>query len=62
MMATWCQASADDFIEAGTAGWVRGVTILHFLGGHSADIVGNRAIAQAKYARGRRWLVADPAE
>ncbi len=57
MMATWCQASADGFIEASKAGWARGVSILHFLGGHSADIAGNRAIAQTKMTISQRAVV-----
>ncbi len=57
MMATWCQASADGFIEASKAGWARGVSILHFLGGHSADIAGQRAIAQTKMTISQRATV-----
>jgi hypothetical protein len=48
MMATWCQAPAAEFIRASQEGWDRGVSILHFLGGHSADVAGDRAIAQTK--------------
>ena len=48
MMATWCQAPAAEFIRASREGWERGVSILHFLGGHSAEIAGGRAIAQTK--------------
>jgi len=48
MMATWKQGTAAEFIEASIAGWNRGVSILHFLGGHSADIGDGRAIAQTK--------------
>ena len=48
MMATWCQAPWRDFIAASQAGWAKGVSILHFLGGHSADLAGHRAIAQTK--------------
>ena len=54
MMATWCQASAADFIAASKAGWARGVSILHFLGGCSVDISGNRAIAQTKMTISQR--------
>ncbi|WP_066552942.1 nuclear transport factor 2 family protein [Croceicoccus bisphenolivorans] len=57
MMATWCQASADGFIEASRAGWDKGVSILHFLGGHASDIVGDRAIAQTKMTISQRALV-----
>jgi len=48
MMATWFQGTAEDFIAASREGFERGVNILHFLGGHSAEIAGNRAIAQTK--------------
>lgn len=54
MMATWCQASADGFIEASRQGWERGVSILHFLGGHSAEVAGDRAIAQTKMTISQR--------
>ena len=54
MEATWCQASATDFIAASRAGWARGVSILHFLGGHSADIAGDRAISQTKMTISQR--------
>ena len=65
MMATWFQGTADEFIAVSRAGFDKGVSILHFLGGHSADIAGSRAIAQtkmtisqratvARYSRGRR--------
>ena len=45
MMATWFQGSADEFIEASREGWRRGVSILHFLGGSTVDVAGDRAIA-----------------
>lgn len=48
MMATWCQAPAAEFIRASREGWERGVSIGHFLGGHSAEVAGDRAIAQTK--------------
>ncbi len=48
MMATWFQGTADEFIEANRAGFERGIVILHFLGGSSVDIAGERAIAQTK--------------
>jgi len=59
MIATWCQASAEDFIQASKDGWNRGVRILHFLGGHTADIVGDRAIAQTKMTISQRAIVHD---
>jgi len=54
MHATWFQGSAADFIEASREGWAKGVSILHFLGGHSADVTGNRAIAQTKMTISQR--------
>ena len=48
MMATWFQGSADEFIAVSRAGFEKGVSILHFLGGNSVDVAGNRAISQTK--------------
>ena len=48
MMATWFQGPAADFIRVSREGFERGVRILHFLGGSSIDIAGNRAVAQTK--------------
>jgi SnoaL-like domain len=48
MMATWFQGPADEFIAVSRAGFERGVRILHFLGGSSIDVAGDRAIAQTK--------------
>lgn len=59
MMATWCQASADGFIAASRQGWDKGVSILHFLGGHSAKVSGKRAIAQTKMTISQRARVHD---
>ena len=59
MMATWFQGTADEFIEANRAGWSRGVSILHSLGGTSIDIHGNRAVAQTKMTISQRGLVED---
>jgi ketosteroid isomerase-like protein len=49
MMATWFQGQADDFIAVSREGFERGTsTILHFLGGCSVDVAGDRALAQTK--------------
>ena len=48
MSATWFQGPAEKFIEVSRAGFDRGVSILHFLGGSSVDVAGDRAIAQTK--------------
>jgi hypothetical protein len=57
MCATWCQAPWQEFIKASIAGWEKGVSILHFLGGHSADVAGTRAIAQTKMTISQRAAV-----
>ena len=48
MMATWFQGTADEFIRVSREGFERGVRILHFLGGSSVEVVGDRAVAQTK--------------
>ncbi len=48
MMATWKQGTAEEFIQASIDGWNKGVRILHFLGGSSIDVAGDRAVAQTK--------------
>jgi hypothetical protein len=57
MMATWCQADADGFIQASQQGWAKGVSILHFMGGSSIEIIGDRAIAQTKMTISQRAMV-----
>ena len=59
MMATWFQGTADEFIDVSKQGWERGVRILHFLGGMSIDVEGDRAIAQTKMTISQRALVHD---
>ncbi len=59
MMATWFQAPAAEFIEASKKGWDKGVSILHFLGGQSIDLAGNRAISQTKMTISQRAKVHD---
>jgi hypothetical protein len=54
MSATWFQGSATDFITASREGFDNGVSILHFLGGHTADIAGDRAVAQTKMTINQR--------
>jgi hypothetical protein len=54
MMATWFQGPAPDFIRVSREGFERGVRILHFLGGTSADISHHRAIAQTKMTIAQR--------
>jgi hypothetical protein len=59
MMATWTQGTADEFIEMSKAGWAKGVSILHFLGGQSIDLAGARAISQTKMTISQRGEVHD---
>jgi hypothetical protein len=57
MTATWFQGPAEKFIEVSKAGFEKGVSILHFLGGTSVDLNGERAIAQTKMTISQRALV-----
>lgn len=57
MMATWTQGTGDEFIEMSKQGWAKGVSILHFLGGISIDVAGNRAISQTKMTISQRASV-----
>ncbi|MFC4113819.1 nuclear transport factor 2 family protein [Nonomuraea zeae] len=54
MSATWFQGPAADFIAASKKGFEDGVSILHFLGGHTSDIAGDRAVAQTKMTISQR--------
>ena len=54
MMATWFQGSAEEFIAVSRAGFDKGVSILHFLGGSTVDLKGSRAIAQTKMTISQR--------
>ncbi|AEQ50387.1 nuclear transport factor 2 family protein [Pelagibacterium halotolerans] len=57
MQATWFQGSADEFIQVSREGFEKGVSILHFLGGSSIDLEGQRAIAQTKMTISQRGPV-----
>lgn len=57
MMATWFQGPFEEFIAVSRQGFVRGVRILHFLGGSSVDLSGDRAIAQTKMTITQRAAV-----
>jgi len=54
MMATWFQGTPDEFIDMSVKGFEKGVRILHFLGGTSIEIRGDRAIAQTKMTINQR--------
>ncbi len=57
MMATWTQGSAEHFIQRSIEGWNKGVSILHFLGGTTIELAGQRAIAQTKMTISQRAKV-----
>jgi len=57
MTATWFQGPAEKFIEVSKAGFDKGVSILHFLGGTSVDLKGERAVAQTKMTISQRASV-----
>ncbi|OAF12272.1 hypothetical protein AYJ54_06955 [Bradyrhizobium centrolobii] len=59
MSATWFQGPARDFIRVSQEGFAKGVRILHFLGGTSIDLEGERAIAQTKMTISQRAPVHD---
>ena len=59
MMATWTQGTADEFIEMSRQGFAKGVRILHFLGGSSIEVRGDRAVAQTKMSISQRAPVHD---
>ena len=57
MSATWFQGPATKFIEVTKEGFDNGVSILHFLGGFTCDVNGNRAIAETKMTINQRAKV-----
>jgi hypothetical protein len=57
MTATWFQGPAAEFQKARRAGFERGVSIIHFLGGTAIEIAGERAIAQTKMTISQRATV-----
>jgi len=59
MCATWFQAPAKEFIAARRKGWENGVSILHFHGGFSCDVKGDRAVSQTKMSISQRAKVHD---
>ena len=59
MTATWFQGPARQFIRVSRDGFERGVNILHFLGGFTCDLAGDRAISQVKMTINQRAPVDD---
>lgn len=57
MHATWFQGPFEDFIRVSREGYARGVRILHFLGGSTIDVAGERATAQTKMTIAQRASV-----
>jgi hypothetical protein len=57
MTSTWFQGPATEFQKARRAGFERGVSIIHFLGGTTIEVAGRRAIAQTKMTIGQRAAV-----
>lgn len=57
MIATWFQGGFEEFIAANQQAFAQGVRILHFLGGSSIEIQGDRAIAQTKVMISQRAKV-----
>jgi hypothetical protein len=54
MTSTWFQGPATEFQKARRAGFDRGVSIIHFLGGTTIELAGSRAIAQTKMTISQR--------
>ena len=59
MCATWFQAPCQDFINARREGFEKGVSIIHFHGGFTCDIVNDRAVSQTKMTISQRAPVHD---
>lgn len=57
MTATWFQGPASRFIEVSREGFERGVSILHFLGGFTCDIIDDRAVAQTRMTINQRGIL-----
>lgn len=57
MTSTWFQGPAAEFQKARRAGFERGVNIIHFLGGTTVEVRGDRAIAQTKMTINQRAAV-----
>jgi hypothetical protein len=57
MQATWWQGPFEEFIDASRTGMAAGVQILHFLGGSSIEVRGDRAVAQTKMTITQRAAV-----
>ncbi len=56
MCATWFQAPSADFIRARREGFEKGVSIIHFHGGFTCDVEGDRAVSQTKMTINQRAI------
>jgi len=54
MNATWWQGPYEEFIRVSEEGFAKGVRILHFLGGTTVDVAGDRAVSQTKMTINQR--------
>ena len=54
MVATWTEGTGDEFGAMSRTAWSKGISVLHRLGGISIDVMGNRAVAQAKMTISQR--------
>jgi len=52
--ATWFQGTGEQFLEMTVDGWNKGVSILHFLGGTTIELAGDRSYAQTKMTISQR--------
>ena len=52
--ATWFQGTGEQFLDMTVEGWKKGVSILHFLGGTTIELAGDRAYAQTKMTISQR--------
>ncbi len=59
MVATWTQGTVDEFIEMSKKGFANGLRALHFIGGNTIEVRGNRAVAQTKMTISQRAPVHD---
>ena len=59
MIATWTQGTVDDFVAMSRTGFENGINVHHFLGGHSIDVAGDRAISMTKMTIAQRAEVHD---
>lgn len=54
MVATWTEGTGDEFVAMSKAGWARGLSAQHLLGGISVDLKGDRAVSQTKMTISQR--------